>query len=235
MLLLLASSASAHFKLVSPTEWLVTDAYGSPQKSGQCGASSGATSNAVTTVVAGSTLHVKWVETVLHPGHFRIAIASDRAQLSDPVVTTQSGNCISAAVQSPVVAPVLVDGLFDHSSAAPNNTYEADITVPATPCDHCTLQVIQFMASHPAPCIYYHCADLRIVSADGGFAALTDAGVVIGAPPDAGQPVGGGQSDGGTASTLLTQPGCQSVVDGAMMVGAVLLGFALSRRRQGEP
>lgn len=230
----LASSASAHFKMMSPTEWLVTDGYGDPQKTGQCGAASGSLSNAVTTVVAGSKLHVKWVETVLHPGHFRIAIAADRAQFTDPVVTTQNGNCISAAVQSPVIAPVLVDGLFEHSRAAPNNTYETDITVPSTPCEHCTLQVVQFMSAHTAPCIYYHCADLRIVSADAGVPLPVDGGSV---QVDAGFSSGGGDAgQGGGSGGGTTQPGCQSV-DGLMVVGAALLALAVGRvsgRRRGR-
>jgi hypothetical protein len=29
-------------------------------------------------------------------------------------------------------------------------------------CDHCTLQVIEFMSQHGAPCFYHHCADISI-------------------------------------------------------------------------
>lgn len=29
-------------------------------------------------------------------------------------------------------------------------------------CEHCTLQVLEYMSSHSAPCFYYHCADLAI-------------------------------------------------------------------------
>lgn len=225
-----ASSASAHVKMLAPTDWLVTNGYGDPQKSGQCGGT-GSLSNVTTTVTAGSTLHVKWKETVLHPGHFRIAITDDRSKLVDPVVTANAGECISAAIQNPVVAPVLVDGLFVHTSAAPDSTYETDVTVPNLTCDHCTLQLIQFMSSHGTPCIYYHCADLKIVP------AMSDAGVV---QPDAGTPVvvdagvpptsdaGTVSPDGGTTSTNPPPMGCQSV-GGLMLFGLALLLRRVSR------
>src|SRR5262249_1447752 len=33
----------------------------------------------------------------------------------------------------------------------------ADVT-----CTQCTLQVLEYMSHHPAPCFYHHCADIAI-------------------------------------------------------------------------
>ena len=224
LMVLLSAPAWAHVKLVEPTDWLVTDGLGDPQKTGPCGAG-GPLSKATTTVVAGSTLHVKWKETVLHPGHFRIAITDNRGLLQDPQVTSSNGQCLSAAIQSPVAAPVLVDGLFAHTSPAPNNTYETDVTVPNLSCDHCTLQLIQFMSSHSTPCIYYHCADLKIVAAgsDAGTNVI-DAGAVT-PPVDAGVSA----ADGGSTTGPPPSSGCQSV-GGASLLGALAL-VRVRRRR----
>ena len=230
LVLLVSATSWAHVKLLEPADWLITDSLGDPQKLGPCGGN-GTASNVTTTVTAGSTLHVKWRETVLHPGHFRIAIATDRAQLQDPIVTSSGTACVSAAIQNPVVAPVVADGLFVHTSAAPQSTYETDIVVPNVACEHCTLQLIQFMSAHSTPCLYYHCADLKIVAAgvDGGANAADagaeprDAGVT--APPfDAGS---SGGTDAGTSPEL--QPsscGCRAV-DGSL--GFVLLLVLVSR------
>ncbi len=221
-LVLLAPEAFAHIKLIEPADWLQTSSAGDPQKEGPCGSSSGTPTGVITTVMAGSKLHLRWQETVFHPGHFRVAIAANRSAFTDPVVTTGSGQCISAATQATPVAPVMADGLFVHTSSPGSTPYETDITVPNTPCEHCTLQLIQFMSSHPAPCIYYHCADLRIVAAsDGGFA---DGG--SGVP----------RSDGGTgAGSQAPQPansGCQHVP--GSLAAAVLLAMVLLRRPSGS-
>jgi hypothetical protein len=183
--LLLASEAQAHIKLLTPTEWIVTDAtYGDPQKQGPCGVAPGTAGvtyvDGGTTVVAGSTLTVTWRETILHPGHFRLAITADRATLLDPAFTAPGGVCGTATVQSPPVAPVVADGLFEHTSASADGTWTTTVTVPAQPCEHCTLQLLQFMSQHGAPCFYYHCAELRIVASDGGTGSVPDAGT----PPE---------------------------------------------------
>jgi hypothetical protein len=46
--------------------------------------------------------------------------------------------------------------------------WETDIQLPNINCEHCTLQVIQFMADHrynqPGGYSYHHCADLAITA-----------------------------------------------------------------------
>ncbi|HEY0880989.1 MAG TPA: SCE4755 family polysaccharide monooxygenase-like protein [Archangium sp.] len=202
LLVLLSLPAFAHINLEAPDNFQLVSGLGDPQKSEPCGGA-GTASNIVTTVTAGSQLTVRWRETILHPGHFRIGIAENPSQFVTPVpVLNQGGsNCASAPIEMNPSAPIIVDGLFPHTSAAPNNTWSTTITVPMKSCENCTLQLMQFMSAHAPPCFYYQCARLRIVMPDAGTPVVdagtsdaglvSDAGVVdagmISAPTDAGQ------------------------------------------------
>src|SRR5580693_2378250 len=75
---IVAPLASAHFKLSEPASWINENNLGDPQKLGPCGGTSadaGTVTNAVTKVQGGQKLHLKWTETVYHPGHYRIALS----------------------------------------------------------------------------------------------------------------------------------------------------------------
>jgi hypothetical protein len=171
-----APAIHAHFKLVEPASWVVENERGNPQKAAPCGADPAAQlSGAVTKVTGGSKLHLKVVEAVYHPGHYRVALAvNSRDELPpDPMTverTTEKGpRSVWAAIQSPPQLPVLADGLFQHYSRPESpQTYEADIQLPNINCPKCTLQVIQFMADHaynqPGGYSYHHCADLTITA-----------------------------------------------------------------------
>jgi hypothetical protein len=165
---------SAHFKLVEPASWLVEDERGDPQKAGPCGGTNtnyGTPSYAITKVTGGHKLHIKVLETIYHPGHYRIALAvnSPTELPVDPeAATTQTDRgprSVSAKIQDPVKAPVIVDGLWPHT-AKPEGPLETDITVPNISCKRCTLQILQFMAEHgvnnPGNFSYHHCAELQI-------------------------------------------------------------------------
>ena len=156
--------------------WLIEDERGDPQKAGPCGGTNGdygKPSYAVTSATGGTTLHVKLLETVYHPGHYRVALAvnSPNELPIDPQVMTEPSpngpRSVSAAIQNPVLAPILADGLFVHQarSQAP---FETDITLPHISCRRCTLQVIQFMEQHavnnPGMFSYHHCAVLQITA-----------------------------------------------------------------------
>ncbi len=166
----------AHFKLIEPASWIVENERGDPQKSAPCGADpKGVLSQIVGKAVGGSTLHIKLLETVYHPGHYRVALSvNSRDELpTDPLTierTTEKGpRSVWAAIQSPPQVPVIADGLFQHYTrpAAPQ-TFEADIQLPNITCTKCTLQIIQFMAEHaynqPGGYSYHHCADLAITA-----------------------------------------------------------------------
>ena len=182
----------AHFKLLEPATWIVENERGDPQKAAPCGAVAGAApgaapvaaaaaapevkpSEALTKVTGGSKLHLKVLETIYHPGHYRVALAvNSRAELPvDPVtqerMTERGPQSVWAAIQSPPQVPVIADGLFQHyTRPASPQTWETDIQLPNLTCAKCTLQVIQFMAEHgynqPGGYSYHHCAELAITA-----------------------------------------------------------------------
>jgi hypothetical protein len=169
-------NTSAHFKLLEPASWLVEDNRGDPQKTGPCGGSNtdwGKPSYLVTKAVGGQKLHLKIQETIYHPGHYRVALAvnSPNELPLDPVVTTRDSEkgpwSVSAAIQNPPQAPVLVDGLWSHTAKV-DTPFETDVLLPNINCRKCTLQVVQFMAEHgvnnPGNFTYHHCAQLQITA-----------------------------------------------------------------------
>jgi hypothetical protein len=170
----LASQGSAHFILMEPASWLQENKLGDPQKAGPCGGTSadpGTPSGKVTQVQGGEKLHLKVQETIYHPGFYRVALAvNSREELpKDPeakLETTDKGpRSVSGAILYPPVAPVLMDGLFQHAAKF-DQAQEADIEIPNINCSKCTLQVIEFMASHgpnkDGDYTYHHCAVLQI-------------------------------------------------------------------------
>jgi hypothetical protein len=170
------ANLGAHFKLLEPASWIVENERGDPQKAAPCGADPKAEmSTTVNKAVGGSKIHLKVLETIYHPGHYRVALAvNSREELPpDPATverTTEKGpRSVWAAIQSPPQLPVLADGLFQHyTRPASPQTYEADVQLPNINCPKCTLQIIQFMADHgynqPGGYSYHHCADLTITA-----------------------------------------------------------------------
>ena len=171
-----APALSAHFKLVEPAGWIVESERGDPQKSAPCGADPKAEmSGVVHKAVGGSKIHLKVLETIYHPGHYRVALAvNSREELPpDPQTferTTEKGpRSVWGVIQSPPQLPVIADGLFPHyTRPASPQTFEADIQLPNITCAKCTLQVIQFMAEHAlnqdGGFSYHHCAALKITA-----------------------------------------------------------------------
>ena len=210
--LLCPGSADAHFILREPASWMSQDFLGSPQKQGPCGSEAGGTpTSSITAMQAGQTITITLTETIFHPGHYRIALAvHDRSELpAEPVVTPNSTPCGTVEIQSPPVFPVLADGVLAHTApfSGPQTIH---VTLPPdVTCDHCTLQVLEFMSNHPlnnpGGCFYHHCADLSIsrgtmVTVDGGGAA-TDAGVAAVDAGVAATDVGVTAVDTGVAAT----------------------------------
>ena len=180
----LSAAADAHFVLVSPAASMVQNRLGDPQKIAPCGgvsanpgrgtpANPGVPSGAVTNVKGGTVLPLMVQETIFHPGHYRVALARTMKELPpDPVVTTtqteRGVRSQSAVIQTPAVAPVLLDGIFAHTER-PTQNFEAEIPIPNINCPNCVLQVIQFMADHPGIAVdgghsYHHCAILNITA-----------------------------------------------------------------------
>ena len=80
----------------------------------------------------------------------------------------KDGQSVSAPIDSNPKIPVLMDGVFVHTSTPRNTEWKVDVTLPNLTCEKCTLQVTQFMAQHglnPGGGFYYHhCADLQITA-----------------------------------------------------------------------
>lgn len=170
--------ADAHFKLLAPESWIVEDQRGDPQKLGPCGgtaANAGTPSNIVGQAKGGSKLHIKLMETIYHPGHYRVALAVNSVDELPPdevavVRETEKGPwSVSSPIQNPAVKPVLADGLWPHTAkpAAPE-TYETDVQLPNINCAKCMVQITQFMAEHgynrDGGYTYHHCAALQITA-----------------------------------------------------------------------
>jgi hypothetical protein len=169
--------ANAHFKLLAPESMIVEDQRGDPQKLGPCGgtaAAPGAPTNTVNQAKGGSMLHLKWLETIYHPGHYRVALAvnsQDELPL-DPIAVTRDTEkgviSVSAAIQKPAVKPVLVDGLFEKHMKPADLNYETDVQLPNINCKKCILQITQFMAEHgynkDGGFTYHHCAAVQITA-----------------------------------------------------------------------
>jgi len=168
--------ADAHFVLVEPSATLVQNERGDPQKLGPCGGTSadaGTPTNVVGKVQGGQKLHLKVMETIYHPGHYRVALAVNSVSElpADPDAATQDTGrgvrSVSAPIQSSVMPPVLADGLFVHTSKSAD-PFEADVSLPNISCPKCILQVVEFMAEHGVNAdggfYYHHCANLAITA-----------------------------------------------------------------------
>lgn len=173
---LVAPNANAHFILQQPAATLQQDAQGNPQKTFPCGGAGTAT-NMVTAYKPGDTVTISVDETVFHPGHYRVALAiNDPSELpAEPLVTAGATECGTVPIQDPPQFPILADGQLVHTAAFNGpQTFTVKLPTDVT-CTNCTLQVMEFMSDHAAPCFYHHCAAISITP--GG-----DAGVPPGTP-----------------------------------------------------
>lgn len=216
-LLGLSSTAHAHFILMSPPPTNPADA--TQGKGGlPCGPDM-AMAATPTAAQGGHTILLKLMETVPHNGFYRVALSiNSRTEIPlDNVVYDGSkppkilspngpaGTSASAAFESPpFVFPVLADNLFPHMGTG-SMTFMANIMLPNVNCDHCTMQIIEFMWPHGyngtpgkndgGGYFYHHCADLKI-TADPAMPIFTPG--VDGGAPDSSTSTGG---SGGTPAT----------------------------------
>jgi hypothetical protein len=229
-LLFAASPAYAHFKMNTPANWTAQVTDGSPQKMPPCG-NEGAPSDTgpVTEYKMGDTITIAIDETVPHPGHYRVSLAPDQASLPrDPdadVKPDSKSQCGSLEIDPTPTMPLIADGLLI-KAAGRTGPQTMQVKLPdGMTCDHCVLQVVEFMSNHGAPCFYHHCANVKV----------SVGGPVGGGTPDAGTTapgVDGGSDDGNGAGS--TGGGC--AIGGQDLAGAtllaVVLGFVVTRRRR---
>lgn len=176
--LFLSGTASAHIAMTSPAP------RGTDQKAGPCGKAGSTRGTNVTEFAPGETVTVEWDETVDHPGHYRIAFDDDGNDFTNP-------NNPDDNFPSTMVEPI-ADKAGGH--------YTQSITLPTTPCDNCTIQLIQVMTTAvPYNSFYFQCADIRITGTPtpGGGDDEPEGGV------DSGCSAGGGVGGGGLLIGLL--------------------------------
>ncbi len=150
--------AGAHTLMIAPAPRSDNDGL----KTGPCGNVAPTATPAM--FEAGQTITVQWLETIDHPGYYRIAF-------SRPGDADFEDN-------------ILVDNIEDVVCAAPPCNYSAEVTLPSEPCEGCALQLIQFMGNAAPYSPYFSCADVTLMAAP----AAPDAGVPEPGAPDAGVP-----------------------------------------------
>jgi MYXO-CTERM domain-containing protein len=141
-------TAFAHLKLVSPEPRPTSSIKGGP-----CGVTGSTRGSNVVVFTPGSTIEVKWAETINHPGHYRISFDAAGQDFSIPLSfddLTQTKN-------------VLIDNIADKADPM----YSQMVTLPNVQCENCTLQVIQMMTdkkpyTNPGDDIYFQCADIAL-------------------------------------------------------------------------
>ncbi|MCR9161003.1 MAG: lytic polysaccharide monooxygenase [bacterium] len=185
-----SGEARAHFRLEAPPAMTEQNDLGDPQKVYPCGGDSNAVmTGATTSFTAGDTITITINEEIYHPGHYRVALApNDVSELpADPPITPGPGDeCAMTEIMDPPVFPVIADGMLAHAEPF-DGEQSFEVTLPEdVSCDNCTLQVIQYMSSHGAPCFYYHCAEISI--APGASGETGDPGTTTGEPGTSGEP-----------------------------------------------
>ncbi|MBK9036914.1 MAG: hypothetical protein IPL61_37625 [Myxococcales bacterium] len=225
--LLVAGTAAAHVRIMSPTPRSSVDL-----KARHCGVTGSPRAN-VQTYRPGAVLHLVWNEYVPHPGWLRISFNanSDTFRIPPGVAAgTPAGyptENLTGMMDPGGSGSLIIEDRIPNGSATTR-----DITLPMTECTNCTLQLIQMMTDKPpytidelSNDIYFACVDLVISATD----PLVDAGP--------GDPDGGanpGDPDGGTAPAELTS-GCGCQGSGGAPAGLALVvgvGLMLPRRRR---
>jgi hypothetical protein len=168
-----ATAAQAHFLLEAPASWIEQDERGDPQKLAPCGgtiADGGTRTGIVTELQGGAMTRLAIVETIYHPGHYRVALARRMNLLpADPPAVmkdTENGpRSDYAPIASSPMAPVLLDGLWPNQERR-TGPLETTLRIPNIDCEGCVFQIIQFMEEHPGfregGFSYHHCAMVNI-------------------------------------------------------------------------
>jgi uncharacterized protein (TIGR03382 family) len=235
-----SQTAEAHFVLQNPPSATKQGILGDPQKAPPCGDDGDAVpTGKVTTYAPGQTITIKLKEMVPHPGHYRVALAlNDPSELPpEPIVTPGTTACGSVEIDPSPEFPVLADGMLVHSSPmVGSQTFEVTLPSDVT-CDHCTLQVLEFMSNHglnnPGGCYYHHCATIAIQAPVAGDTDIVkhdtaDTDLAI-ADTDVPSTDGGADTD----TTPSASCGCDSSTGSAgAWIALSLVSLAAARRRR---
>lgn len=180
---LLGGSAAAHIDMLSPEPRSAgnrarTRDTNSNLKEAPCGQVVNGRTEAVTELVGGQVLEVRFTEWVNHDSYYRVAFDVD----GDDDFPLRPGPAVPRVGDDPRrVFPVdgrniLAYELEDRGSGE----YVMSVEVPNVDCENCTLQLIQYMYD-TARAYYFQCADLSVT-------ASSEAGPVLDAETDFGNP-----------------------------------------------
>ena len=219
--MVLAAPAQGHVRLVSPAaRYPIPDREDSSNlKNGPCGVTGDARTtdpSRVTTFTPGETITVEFIETINHPGHFRIAFDDDgQDDFQEPASFTD--------IQATPTLPVLLDGIEDQDGG----TYTVQVTLPDIECSNCTLQLIQVMTERPpygdGNDLYFQCADIVLAAPAGSGGAGGGGTLQGGMPATGGEPFdAGGMLEGLETGGLFAASGGDLVTGGSMPSGGVL-------------
>jgi uncharacterized protein (TIGR03382 family) len=220
-----AGYAEAHIHLTKPTPR--TDSLQGDQKDQHCGVANQQRNPArVSTFKPGDTITVEWMETIQHPGYFRIAFQPAGAVFSIPPAT--AGNCgavCPAGVTNCNFPNQNLTGMMDAATGSyiladqiADGTLSTTVTLPNMECDNCTLQFIQVMTDKcpytidaASDDIYFNCADITLAAnaPDAGMTGMPDAGTGGGGSNNDGQ---GGELSGGCSTGNTTGLGALALL-----------------------
>lgn len=212
--------ANAHIHLVSPLSR--TDQLTGEQKEQHCGVTNQVRNPArVTVFKPGETITVTWMETIDHPGHFRIAFQPNGAEFGIPPAGSGPPSGFPSVDQTGMTDAV--NGSIVLKDFIPDGTTSAQVTLPNIECANCTLQFIQVMLDKPpytidalSDDVYFNCADVTLSTT----APMVDAGVPSGVEAGTGSP-----------SPSATTGGCSTGTASSLPSALVLVGLLARRRR----
>lgn len=154
-LILAASSATAdaHFTLTYPHARYSNSSEG--MWYGVCGRDPETGRDHVTILHSGSTITLTLIQTIFHPGYFRVSFDSDGEDDFPP---------------HPAAYGMVEDSpaILMNNIPAVTASLSVDITLPNIECDNCTLQVLNVLADKPPfgtfDDFHHQCADLVLVN-----------------------------------------------------------------------
>jgi uncharacterized protein (TIGR03382 family) len=239
-LLLSTSIAYAHVHLLEPLS-RTDDPLGDPQKEQFCGQTGSTRTTRVTMFHPGDTITVKWVETIAHPGWFRVAFQPNGEVFEIPPAS--NGNAIvGGAPQASNFPTENLTGMTDAATGTMilqdripngnvNETRMMQVTLPNMECINCTLQMIMVMQNNPpyttdaaSNDIYFQCADITLA------ANAPDAGIP--SDIDAGMDPGGSNNEGSGTDLGKVSGGCATGHGTGLPIALALFGLVIRRRRR---
>lgn len=130
-----------------------------------CGAAPTTNAKERTVFKAGQQVEIVFEETIDHPAKYKIAFSLDETDNFN--VTLMDLDSFDDDNRRPEMIPQKQDKDGRVSDRQKNpRIYRYTITIPETPCETCSLMLLQRMFDRTPPNNYFSCADIRIVPAD---------------------------------------------------------------------